>query len=348
MEDNLKKISGHSLAMDEEGYFVLNEGLRLTDEKEGQDLLKNLIINENHSISTLWAGELVTVEPFDKPLIAKQIFKKGSEWSLLFPYGYHRKMITVSLVVDAWDRFHGLTEDKIPFVMSRAAQAEFFNLLEEYDDDSITFDGKTQDVPPFYIENEETKDPAFWKESYKKEGLRNWDLEGPHPAFEPILPQIKIVKSRIVNYGCGRGHDAAFMAKKGHIVSGFDLSPVAIEQAKQLYGSIPTLTLEVGDVFKPPENAKYDVVLEHTLFCALPPEKRKDLVVKWNQALDIGGYLLGVFFVSPQRSGPPYGGSEWEMRNHLEKYFRLLYWKRWSHSPPRRAGTELVVFAQKK
>jgi SAM-dependent methyltransferase len=348
MEENLKNPITHSIAVDEEGYFVLNEGIRLTDEQEGHNLLKNLTVKENHAITTLWTGVEVIVEAFDKPLVARQIFKTTDGFDLLFPYGFRRAMITKSLVADAWDRFHGLTEDKIPFVMSRPAQAEFFNLLEDYDDDTVTINGQVQEVPPFYIENSETKVPEFWQQAYEKEGLRNWDLDGPHPALEPILPQIKIVKSRVVNFGCGRGHDAAFMAKKGHIVTGIDLSETAIEQGKKIYGNIPSLTLEVGNVFQPDANSKYDVVLEHTLFCALPPEKRKELVLKWHQALDVGGYLLGVFFVSPQRSGPPYGSSEWELSRHLEKYFRLLYWKRWAKSPERRIGTELVVFAQKK
>src|SRR4051812_37274105 len=122
MEENLKTSAGHSIVVDEEGYFVLNEGIRLTDEKEGLNLLKNLKVHENHSVTTVWTGVEVMVEAFDKPLVARQVYENDDGgFDLLFPYGYKRAMITKSLVVDAWDRFHGLTEDKIPFVMSRPA-----------------------------------------------------------------------------------------------------------------------------------------------------------------------------------------------------------------------------------
>lgn len=339
------------LAMDEEGYFILPPETRLTDEATGYILLKNLKVEANGSIITKWADsdeKHTIVEPFDKPLICKQVFKNGSTFSLLFPYGFQRDMITSTLVLDGWDRFHGLTEDRVPFVMSRAAQAEFFNLLDEYTDDTITIDGKEQAVPAFYLANSEMDTPSFWRKSYSDDGVTPWDLGGPHPAIESILPQIKIVKSRIANFGCGRGHDAAFLAKKGHVVTGFDLSEDAINDAKKMYGNIPSLSFEQADVFKPvAENAKYDVIFEHTLFCAIPPELRKNLVQRWRQSLDMGGYLLGIFFVMPSRGGPPYGCSEWELRSHLEKHFRLLYWKRWEHLPERRLGTELIVFAQK-
>lgn len=334
------------IAIDEEGYFVLSEGVRLSDEVIGHGLLKNLKMQDNDSLTTTWSdGNSVTVEPFDKPLVAKQVFKEGKTWSLLFPYHFVRNFKPESLVLDSWDRFHGLTEDKIPFVFSRAAQAEFFNLLDEYTDETITIDGNEIEVPPFYIDNKDVSRDGFWQDLYNAESPPPWDLAGPHPAFEPILPQIKIVKSRVVNFGCGKGHDAAFMAKKGHIVTGVDWSPSAIDEAKKLYGDIPNLTLQQGDVFK--TNITADVVLEHTLFCAIDPAKRKELILKWHKTLDVGGYLLGVFFVFPRRNGPPYGSSEWELRSLLEKYFRLLYWKRWEHSPERRKGTELVIFAQK-
>ena len=106
------------------------------------------------------------------------------------------------------------------------------------------------------------------------------------------------------------------------------------------------LHLETGDVFRSDRTA--DIIFEHTLFCAIAPEKRKELVRVWKNSLSDAGYLLGIFFVMPKRSGPPYGGSEWELRELLEPHFRLMYWKRWLHSPPRRQGTELVVFAQKR
>lgn len=333
------------IAIDEEGFFVLPQNIRLSDPRVGADLLKNLSISESGCVTTNWDGETTVVEAFDKPLVVQQIHKGPMGWQLEFPYVWSSPLLPKTLCLDAWDRFHGLTENNIPFVFSRKAQAEFFNLLEDFDDDSITIDSQKIEIPSYYIERDDINHRDFWQSKYASEEPLHWDLGAPHPALEPILPQIKIVKSRILNYGCGRGHDAAFLASKGHIVTGIDVSDIAINQAKEKYGQATNLTFIKDDIFK--TKVPCDMILEHTLFCALSPQKRKELVVRWHQSIEGNGYLLGIFFVMPKRHGPPYGSSEWEIRSHLEKYFRLLYWKRWEHSPAGREGNELVVFAQK-
>jgi hypothetical protein len=46
--------------------------------------------------------------------------------------------------------------------------------------------------------------------------------------------------------------------------------------------------------------------------------------------------------------GPPFGSSEWEIRERLKKFFDFLYWTRWKTTPEDRLGIELIVYAQKK
>jgi SAM-dependent methyltransferase len=336
-----------TIALDEEGYFVLQDGVRLADPYEGISLLKKLRMTEEGGCWTDWNGESLLVEPFDKPLVAQQIIRNGNLFEILAPYSFTSQIVLESLCLDPWDRFHGLTVQKIPFVMTRKAQAEFFNLVDNYDDDSLTIAGRQYPTPPFYIENNEIQSTPFWNTKYQQASPR-WDLNQHHPAFEAILPQIKINKCRVLNLGCGRGHDAAYFAKQGHIVRGVDFSSTAIAQARDLYGSLNNLQFEEADALRPNGFTPADLILEHTLFCAISPQRRKDLILQWKRCLDDRGHLLGLFFVHPYRGGPPYGGSEWELREYLEKHFRLLYWKRWPLSPPQRQGTELVIYAQKK
>lgn len=339
----------HFIAIDEEGYFLLPNQIRLNDQEAGYNLLKHLQFKDDsyHSLQSKYGEATVYVEAFDKPLVAEQVLYTDGEWQLLFPYGWKEKFEFTRLCLDEWDRFHGLTERDLPFVFSRKAQAEFFNLLDDYDDDSITKGSETHNLPPFYIENQEAYTDLFWKNIYQTNPSPNWDLGGPHPALADILPQVKILKCRIANLGCGRGHDAAFLADKGHVVTGIDISPEAIEYAKEHYGNIRHLNYHVGDLFQYNDN-RFDLCFEHTAFCAIPPHRRKEMIKSWLRLLEPGGHFLGIFFVTPQRTGPPYGCSEWELRTLLEKKFRLLYWKRWQHSPGKRQGTELVIYAQKK
>lgn len=335
-----------TIPLDEEGYFILKDGVRLTDENEGSRLLSRMTLDENNACWTTWDGQKLLVEPFDKPLVIQQVSLTDTDLLLHAPYITTFTAELKTLCLDRWDRFHGLTrENHMPFVLTRKAQADLFHIAEDFDDDSITFFGKQYPTPPFYIENEEVSESAFWTAKYR-EGQPKWDLQGPHPALPAVLPQLKLIKSRILVLGCGRGHDAAYLAKQGHVVKGIDLSEHVVQEARKQYGDIHTLSLETGNALSMSLDHQYDIVFEHTLFCAISPLLRMDLVRQWKKALDVGGHLLGIFFVHPKRGGPPFGGSEWELRQLLEKDFRLLYWKRWTHSPEHRIGTEIVVYAQ--
>lgn len=327
------------------------DGRRLSDETEGHKLLQNMKVRPKgfSALITQWGDREVLLEPFDKPLVAQQVERgENMRWNLLFPYGWRESFSLDQLCVDAWDRFHGLTERGLPFVLSRKAQAELFQLVDELTDESIVVNKKDIPVPDFYLPREDIENEAFWTSKYTAPSAPPWDLNQHHPGLEAILPQIKLLKSRVVNFGSGRGHDAAFFAQKGHVVTGVDLSEQATQQAQAQYGHIKNLEYKTGDVFQG-DWGKYDLCFEHTLFCAIPPEKRKSLVRLWSRSLDQEGFLLAVFFVMPQRGGPPYGASEWEIQQLLEKHFRLLYWKRWQGKEPSdRLGAELVVYAQKK
>jgi SAM-dependent methyltransferase len=150
--------------------------------------------------------------------------------------------------------------------------------------------------------------------------------------------------------GCGRGHDAAHLAQLGHIVTAIDSSEVAIEQACKLYGDIKNLAFIQADALQLPENLhnSFDLVFEHTLYCAIDPKDRNRLVRSWRQCLTPDGYLLGIFFAVETPLGPPFGGSEWEIETRLGDSFKSIYWTRWKKSNLKRIGTELIVYAQKK
>ncbi|MCC6137545.1 MAG: methyltransferase domain-containing protein [Bdellovibrionaceae bacterium] len=335
------------ITIDEEGYFVLENGARMSDSSYGHKLLSGLTIDDIFAVwTTSPPDEKILVEAFDKPLVVQNIEQKQDTLWALFPYDYSQEIDLKTLCLDDWGRLIGWTKNKVPFVFLKKAQNTFFGLVTVQSEDTIVWKNQTQKLEKYYLPLEEAAKIPFWEERYTNTNTP-WDLNGPHPAIEPILQQLKLQKSRVLNLGCGRGHDAHLLAKKGHIVTAVDISPRAIQDAKTLYPKPPTLTFVEDDVFALKDTSKVDVIFEHTLFCAIPPEKRKDLIRIWKNTLDDTGYLLGVFFVHPKRFGPPYGCSEWELRELLEPHFRLMYWKRWEVSPSRRHGTELVIFAQK-
>ncbi|MEQ1879250.1 MAG: methyltransferase domain-containing protein, partial [Bdellovibrionia bacterium] len=292
------------------------------------------------------------IEAFDEPFIALQIVKLEGIWmTIQMPYGYTEKVSLKKLTLDEWDRFHGVTGKGVPFVLSRPAQAEFFRLLEEYSDTSITVGGETIEIPDWLAESDTVNDEKFWSSVYTDQPNPGWDLQGHSIVLRDILAQLKLPKSRILVLGAGKGHDAAFLAEQGHLVTAVDVSPNAEASFREKYGAHRNVTYLVQDLFELPEKMHhaYDVVFEQTCYCAIDPLRRAELVGVWRKVLADRGHLLGIFFMQePKPEGPPFGSTEWELFQRMKKGWDFMYWTRWKNSIPDRLGRELVVYAQKK
>lgn len=336
------------IQIDVEGYVTF-DGIRVADEDYGRELLQNLKMDERGVAHIFTDNQDVLVESFDDPLVVRTIDRKGDQFFARLPYNWEIAFSFETLSVDPWDRFHGRTEAGVPFVLSRAAQSQLFESVDEFDDDSLTIGGKKYFPGPWLIPNADINKPDFWTKIYKEE-VPPWELGKEAAALSVILPQLKQPRSRVLILGAGSGHDAAFWARAGHIVTAVDFSTEAIEQAQKNYGTQKDLKFLQADIFKLPKeyHGQFDIVFEHTCYCAITPDRRNELVQVWLRCLAERGHLLGVFFTRDKPIGPPWGGSEWEIRERLKKNFDFRYWTRWHQSIPRRQGYELVVWAQKR
>ncbi len=340
-------IPNKFIQIDEEGYFHFGEN-RVTDLNDGQKLFSNLHTLESGHLVTNSEGQVVLVEAFDEPFVAIDISRTNEKWMIQLPYEFSTEININEFSLDEWDRFHGVSTKGIPFVLSRSAQANFFNQVDEFDDDSIAINGERLLTGPWLKPNHDTINESFWTNIYNTEDP-GWDLKVPHPALESTMNQIKLSKCRILNLGCGTGTDANYLASLGHIVTGVDMSPEAIKRAKKKYSHIKNLNFVQKDIFDvtKSELGEFDLIFEHTLYCAISPDRRNKLLQKWKSMLSETGQLLGIFFTMDRRVGPPFGGSEWEIKQRLKKDFRFLYWTRCKKSPGKRLGKELIVFAEK-
>lgn len=340
--DNITRF----LPIDEEGYWIF-DGLRVEQPEIGGLLLRNIQRIEKDRFTTEMDGQKAWVEAFDAPFVVRHIERQGDLWKIHLPYGLEMPFELKSLSLDEWDRFHGLTSEHIPFVFSRHAQMEFFNALDGYDDSHIESHGKQIEVPPWLSANMDTRKDQFWTNIYQTE-TPGWEMNSPNPALVDVLPQIRLPRSRVLILGCGSGHDAAHFAEQGHLVTAVDFSPEALERAKAQHKNSNISWLQ-ADAFELPEklHGQFDVIFEHTFYCAIDPDRRNDLVKAWRKYLAPKGHLLGIFFVMDKLLGPPWGGSEWELRQRFKGKFQLLYWTRWRKSAPGRQSKELVIYAQK-
>lgn len=345
------------LAIHESGYplWPTPQGpTPLQDAAIGRQIFSNLKY-ENRALQTNVDGEQFIVEPFDQVFVAQHVHKSSSgEWFLQLAYQMQIRFEPKHLLIDEWDRFLGYTDpneylkDSFGFVLSDIAQEELFDLVDSFDDDSITIDGKKHELRPWLCENPEVEFSNYWSKIYQTEEP-GWEMNAPTPILRDTLTQLKLQKSRVVVLGCGSGNDAAFLAQAGNLVTAVDFSEVAIAQAKQKYGQIENLEFVQADTFQLPAHMmnSFDLVFDHTHYCAINPSRRSELLTIWRKLLVDGGNLLGIFFSMDTRSGPPYGGSEWELRKRLHKKFQPIYWNRCHNSHPRRLGREFLIYAQK-
>jgi len=143
--------------------------------------------------------------------------------------------------------------------------------------------------------------------------------------------------------GCGRGHDARALAQAGWAATGLDLAPSSVPLAKRLADEerLP-IDYRIGDFLSDEPHKLFDLVFEHTLFCAIPPVRRDDYVQALRRWLKPGGLYLAVNYMITEDNGePPFSTTTAELDERFGEPFELL--RRWTpRSYESREGKELI------
>jgi len=143
--------------------------------------------------------------------------------------------------------------------------------------------------------------------------------------------------------GCGRGHDARALAQAGWAATGLDLAPSSVPLAKRLADEerLP-IDYRIGDFLSDEPHKLFDLVFEHTLFCAIPPVRRDDYVQALRRWLKPGGLYLAVNYMITEDNGePPFSTTTAELDERFGEPFELL--RRWTpRSYEGREGKELI------
>jgi len=190
--------------------------------------------------------------------------------------------------------------------------------------------------------------PAFWQAIYDAETRPGWDMDGPTPLLNELLDMVRTLGldpgPELAVPGCGFGHDAAELARKGFRVTGVDFTEAALEGARTRYGDLVTWRRE--DWFE--GATTFDALFDDTCFVAMPPEARPAYVAACARRLRPGGLWLGAFFHTVKDpSGPPYPIAPESLRGLAEKDFQILHLAPAEHSHPRRAGREFLLVARR-
>ncbi|MFK8137858.1 MAG: methyltransferase domain-containing protein [Bdellovibrionales bacterium] len=311
-----------------------------------KEFYNNISVQKGNYYSQL-NGVPVQIEAQEQILVAKSLFVQNEAIYAEIDGGFSTELNLNKIFVNDWDEFSIFNLDDFPVFIKDKALNAFFNLLDEFDDDSILFNGQKYPTPSYYSAKDNLSEKD-WSERYSK-GNTGWDMDEHHPFLEDVVPQLKLMKSSIAVMGAGRAHDAAFFASLGHIVTAFDVAQEAIDQAKKLYPETENFKYVKADILKLPEEfrSRFDIVFDHTFYCAISPAQRSELVKVWGQLLHDDGHVMGIFFSMFKTDGPPFGGSERELYLRVYKKYNPLYWNRIRKGPMSRLGKEFFVYLKK-
>ncbi len=332
------------IQINEQGQFHF-QGLVVKDKEVIFQLFQSMRFDDLNRLIVSYGDIYAFVEAYEAPLMVHRVDIENQK--LILEGGFSESFCLEELKTDEWDRFCGFSQRGLPFVFLRKAQNLFFNELYSFDDTSIFVTrSKKIKVKKWFSKETSVSSSSFWTGIYQKDKSVPWDLAKPSPVLKKFWPRLKMIKSRILVSGCGKGYDAHFLATQGHHVTALDFSKEALRKAQSLHNS-KYISWVKKDIFDYDLKEEFDVIFDHNLFCAIDPLKRDDLVQKYRSLLDERGLFIGIFFIKKEFCGPPYGASEWELHCRLEKRFRFLHWFRCRQSVEKRLGSELFISALK-
>lgn len=158
-------------------------------------------------------------------------------------------------------------------------------------------------------------------------GQTPWDMGKPHPELvrrledDPTLGADAVGRALVP--GCGRGHDAIALARAGWQVTAVDLVGALETRTRAALDAVGA-SFVVGDVFQITD--RFDLVFDHTFYCALDPSDRHLFGRMSDAVLDREGMVASLVFPigrAPADGGPPHGMEVDDLSSSLGAGFEL-------------------------
>ncbi|MCX7769112.1 MAG: TPMT family class I SAM-dependent methyltransferase [Flavobacteriales bacterium] len=191
----------------------------------------------------------------------------------------------------------------------------------------------------------EKLDLNYWDQRWQ-EGRTEWDIGYPSPALMEFARQFPLREQHVLIPGCGNAYEAEALLELGYThITLLDISPTLTTKLRQRFGfASDKIQVVCEDFFL--HEGRYDLILEQTFFCALPPCMRPQYVKKMAELLNPNGRLAGLLFITPfDNEGPPFGGTFEEYQQLFGEHFHILRMELTPLSIPQRQGREVFFEA---
>lgn len=190
-------------------------------------------------------------------------------------------------------------------------------------------------------------DQNYWNERWQKNET-GWDMGQASTAIVEYMAQFPNKNARILIPGCGNAYEAEFLVANGFTnITLLDIAPKAVEALQEKFAEIPQVTVLCEDFFN--HKGCYELIIEQTFFCAIPPFRRKEYVEKTATLLNENGKIIGVLFDKQfNQPFPPFGGCPCEYKPIFEPHFTIKTMDECYNSIPSRANAEVFINLIKK
>lgn len=189
-----------------------------------------------------------------------------------------------------------------------------------------------------------------WQRHYDENDL-GWDLGQVAPPFVNLLESKTIFPGKTLVPGCGRGHEAVFLAENGFDVTAVDFSKGAVEHLRKRVQQkkLKSRVLHI-DFFEldSTHDGVYDLLIEQAFFCAISPGKRSLYVETVARALKKRGMLAGLFYHTGQEGGPPFNTTQEDIIKHFSGSFEIRKLIHAKNSAEQRKDKEWLAILVKK
>jgi SAM-dependent methyltransferase len=190
-------------------------------------------------------------------------------------------------------------------------------------------------------------DQTYWNTRWKKKET-GWDIGIAAPAITEYMLQYTNKDAAILIPGCGNAHEAQFLIENGFKnITLIDIATEAVLRLKKRFEGRGQVRILCEDFFH--HKGEYDLIIEQTFFCAIPPNKRKEYAQKTASLLKNKGKIIGLLFDKIfEEKGPPFGGCSCEYKPIFNPFFEIKKLETCYNSITPRKENELFIIMEKK
>ncbi len=166
-----------------------------------------------------------------------------------------------------------------------------------------------------------------WIQFYEETPLEDlpWEVGEPSPELVELVEKGEVKPCRALDICCGIGTQSIYLASQGFQVTGIDISPQAIEYAREKARAAEVKAdFLVGDStdLKFPSSS-FDFVFDRGCFHHIPQENRSDYIQGVHRVLTPHGRLQLLCF--SEKNGPAWNHfTTEEIKKYFEDRFKIL------------------------